>query len=121
PLIAHGLSFPMTLFEVSMKFFKDVQIIKPITYPSSGAGLPTTSRTFARTIPRVNQSNVFLLNWKMSEIYLLKAPYDTSCVPSSSRSKSNCTTECLVKDMIDRLDRIPFTEIITEDDWRGRG
>jgi hypothetical protein len=87
----------------------------PIDHPDA---FPYYSRTYASVLRRLANNetkeaftNSYTTRYSWYQMYLLPAPYDTMCTPTSS--KQYCVQGCTVKKFVD-LERTPPTEIITK-------
>ena len=86
------------------------------TYPQ-GTWLPATSKQFAERITRdkaedKDNSNYFVVQGRTYTIYLLPYPYDTYC--TFDDVADTCVQECNKKFVKQRLNKVPFDEIISE-------
>ena len=55
---------------------------------------------------------MYYLRYSGIRFSLLPAPYDTDCDPSILQE--SCLRACVTRDMLNRTERLPFTEIITQ-------
>ena len=97
----------LVIYSTSAKFMA--------TYPQS-TWLPATSKLFAERITRVltkkeDNSNYFVVQEKTYTIYLLPYPYDTHC--TFDDVADTCVQDCNIKFVKQRLNRVPFDEIIS--------
>ena len=125
---SHSLNYNQLLWEIFLdKKFHPANELTFITQITAkirpphlvGESLPLYSRNFAQSMFRIRDpkkailaSNVFYVTHEWNRIFLKPPPYDTDCNPYLG--KYDCIRQCMQEKLL-RINRVPFTEITTED------
>ena len=114
-----GDFYSLSLCHSLNRFF----LVKPILFtglaPFSSRYLaPGITRRSSESLASVPYSNLYSLQYELFEFELLPPPYDTECIPFFGHY--SCTRRCMIERTMDRFGKLPFSEIIYEDDERTR-
>lgn len=110
-----------SLYEIHLnQTFSRSHIVMPIIFDGRG---PFISRIFASKLLRTASSsnynrieyfNYLSITYSWHIFTLLEYPYTTNCVPGGGSAR--CIRSCLTDFYCKRLNRLPFTEIVFEDE-----
>ena len=125
---SHSLNYNRVIWEVFLdkKFYSANELTLIAQIPTQEAvsslaqrSLPLYSRNFAQSMFRMGDAkkailafNVFHVTHEWNRIFLKPPPYDTDCNPYLG--KYDCIRQCMQEKLL-RINRVPFTEITTED------
>lgn len=120
--IGYSSIYPWMIFAVKLdSSLNDAKHIMFVVYtksPHDPTNLPLYSRYFGEKVlkypdlpPYDLKSNYYRINYEMTIVRQLEAPYDTNCVWKNGSAE--CTRDCLISRMR-KISRVPDTQIITE-------
>lgn len=107
--VSHSTQYTFQIYYLNMNFIDQKLMVVTLSTEKS---LPLYSRTFGKHVwMRIYQSNVRLdlasLEYRLNEVHLLEAPYDTRCRREGSQE---CKTKCLIE-RFKEVKRFPSTEM----------
>ena len=118
--VAHSIYFGNSMYAIYLnKTFNRSHLVTPIIFDGRG---PFISRLFAPVLLRTTNPgiesdvlfNYLTLTYSWSVYQLLGYPYATKCIKGGGSAR--CIRNCFIDGYRDRLGKIPFTEIVFEDD-----
>lgn len=120
--IGYSSIYPWMIFAIKLdSSLDDARHIMFVVYtkpPDDPKNLPLYSRYFGEEVFKYPvdysqdlKSNYFRINYEMTTVRQLEAPYDTNCVWENGSAE--CIRDCLISRMR-KIGRVPDTEIITE-------
>jgi len=118
-----ALAFPGMAFEISFRLdlFGKNQIVVPVIeapdkYPQTSMYFGPEMRRFD-TIDQSTPNNYFYLSYLFIDNKRLPAPYETKCVDYGiDRNQYDCNKACVVMATLQKWNRLPFTELIRENE-----
>lgn len=120
--VAHSIHYGGVFYILSLSQSMDrVYHMRPILFTSNS---PIGSRMYGETVVRrasesmssETYSNLYEITYAYTEFQMLEYPYDTMCIKTNGTN--NCVRNCVIDQVFRKLKKLPFTEIIYEDDPR---
>lgn len=120
--VAHSLRYGGVFYIISLSdTMNRIFHLRPILFT---ADHPTGSRMYGQVITRraaepmssKTFSNLYEVTYAYTEFQLLKFPYDTMCIITGGTN--DCERHCVIDHVYRQTNKLPFSEIIYENDRR---
>lgn len=110
--IYHYKTYPGIVYSISLNQIIPIKMQQISVILNEGL-YPYLSKDFSASLhlPVINQS--YLVSHETFSSQLLPYPYDTMCYDWPS-GHSDCTAKCLISNGVKKIERLPYSEIITE-------
>lgn len=119
--ISHSLRSSKVIYSLILDpIFDEMRTFKPIIFTGY---LPVTSRNYAPVLVRMSsifskrkispfRCQDYTVTFSSLRYFLKPWPYDTRC--SNTGGKDHCFRRCIINQSVKKLNKLPFTEIITQ-------